>query len=102
MPVSTWMWASATVERFSARALRARPVSTEEMVHTTFRSTSRSSTSRSVVERSMRISSSTKPAFRSASASSASLTAKRPMPSARSSSALSAMPAPPAPPERTP
>ena len=62
MPVSTWMWASATVERLPARAFRAMPVSTEETVHTTFRSTSRSSSSRSVVERSIKISSSTKPA----------------------------------------
>ena len=41
--------AQATVARFSARALRARPVSTEEMVHTTPRSTSCSSSSRSVL-----------------------------------------------------
>ena len=96
------MWASATVERFSARALRAIPVSTEEMVHTTFRSTSRSSSSRSVVERSIRISSSTKPALRRASAWAVSLTAKRPIPSSRSSLASGTVPAPPPSPVSTP
>ena len=96
------MWAQATVERFSARALRASPVSTEETVHTTFRSTSCSSSSRSVVERSMRISSSSKPAWRSFSASFTSHTAKRPMPSARSSLAMGTTPAPPPSPVSTP
>ena len=85
MPVSIWMWASTTVERASAAPLRAMPVSAEPTVHTTFRSMSCSSSARSTVGRSIRISSSTKPALRRA---------KRPMPSSRSSRASSTSPAP--------
>ena len=84
MPVSIWMWASTTVERASAAPLRAMPVSAEPTVHTTFRSMSCSSSARS----------STKPALRRAAASAGSLTAKRPMPSSRSSRASSTSPAP--------
>ena len=102
MPVSTWMWASATVERFSATAFRASPVSTEEMVHTTFRSTSRSSSSRSTVARSIRSSSSSKPASRRAWASSTVPTAKRLIPSSRIRRASSVRPAPPPSPVSTP
>ena len=94
MPVSIWMWASTTVERASAAALRASPVSTEPTVHTAPQSMSRSSSSRSTVGRSMSSSSSTKPALRRASASSASPTAKRPMPSCRRVRANSTRPAP--------
>ena len=94
MPVSIWMWASATVERASATPLRASPLSWEPTVQITFRSSSCSSSSRSVVQRSMRISSSTKPAFRRAAASATSDTAKRPMPSARRTRASSTRPAP--------
>ena len=94
MPVSIWMWASTTVGRASAAPLRAMPVSAEPTVHTTFRSMSCSSSARSTVGRSIRISSSTKPALRRAAASAGSLTAKRPMPSSRSSRASSTSPAP--------
>ena len=66
MPVSIWMWASTTVERSSAAALRAIPVSDEPTVHTTSSSMSCASSSRSTVGRSMSSSSSTKPALRRA------------------------------------
>lgn len=96
------MCASATVERFSATAFRARPVSTDETVHTTLRSTSRSSSSRSTVERSIRISSVSKPDSRSSWASSTELTPKRVTPASRSSRARRTAPTPPPWPDTTP
>ena len=69
-------------------------MSTEDTVHTTFRSTSCSSSSRSTVERSMRISSSSKPFSRSCRASSTVPTAKRPTPLSRSRRARHTAPRP--------
>ena len=76
------------------------PASSVPTEHTTFRSDSFSSTSRSEVEWSIRISSSTSPAFRKAAAVSALSTQKRRMPSSRRSFASCTAPAPYPSPER--